>query len=267
MELLPSDVESHTFRVVRKGYDPDEVQAYLKKVAVQMSSLEERAKIALVKADRLERKLFDAQRSADPVAGAYDDAIEIRRRVLAGAEEEADRIRLEANAAVAASAAMVDGYEAPSPDADTVLTASRTEAARIEEEAARLLEAAREQTARADAEGEHILAEARARADRIVASAVATADRTRDERNHLHAGSNRADGSELREPHPGTGEAPQSLTIDLTGETPAIEVSEAPPTDTKPSRYMSRSAGLPRIGESAGSVLQDMEKLRKREAD
>lgn len=259
MELLPSDVEARTFHVVRKGYDADEVQAYLKKVALQMSSLEERAKIALVKADRLERKLFDTQRSADPVAGAYDDALEIRRRVIAEAEAEAERIRQEATAG---GAAFVD---VAIQDDTAAMEGARQEALRLEDEARRLLEDVQARAERAETEAAAVLADARARAERIVASAVATADRTRDERSH--GSTITTDGSRLFEPE--RHQTPASMTVDLTGETPRIEVapSDPVPVDTKPSRYMSRSAGLPRIGDGAGSVLQDMAKVRRRDED
>ncbi|RPI26061.1 MAG: hypothetical protein EHM57_00715 [Actinobacteria bacterium] len=64
--------------------------------------------------------------------------------------------------------------------------------------------------------------------------------------------------------------AEEEVTVDLTAAEEEVTVDltageEDPWVPSKPSRYMSRSAGLPRIGESASSVLGDMQKVRKKE--
>lgn len=268
MELLPADVESMAFRVVQNGYDADEVHAYLKKVAGQMASLEERVTIALVKADRLERKLLDAERTADPIVGAYDDALDRRRRLLAEPEAEADRI---GTAPGGFSEEFRHGATSDAAVADEILEAARAEAARADAEAAALLEQARSMAQRMEDEGAQIVREATARAERIVAAAVATADRSRSERSERSISGPSADGSALREPaFPRLDDAETRITVDLTTEPVTVEVTEREPLQpdqNKPSRYMSRSAGLPRIGEGAGSVLGDMQRVRKKETD
>jgi DivIVA domain-containing protein len=248
MELLPSDVESKTFNVVRTGYDPDEVHAYLKKLGSRMSGLEERAKIAIVKADRLQRKLLDAQRETDPVATAYDDAFEIRRRLLADAEEEAERIRAGATGPADPFRQSEAGPGHAEQEAAEIVDAARAEAARLEEEAQRLVQHARSMAMRMDAESAKALADARAKAEHMIAEA---AERARPPAEEYRP---RADGSALIEPSP-------AIAIAADGDEVTIDLTDRRP-DPKPSRYMSRSAGLPRLGESAGSVLGDMQKVR-----
>ena len=96
MSLNPSDIESHRFREAFRGYDKDDVDEFLDRVAdrinellVERQRLEER--ITTIEADAaesveaerlLKRTLITAQRTAD--------------ETVAEAREEADRMRAEA---------------------------------------------------------------------------------------------------------------------------------------------------------------------------
>ena len=98
MSLNPSDIESHRFREAFRGYDKDDVDEFLDRVAdrinellVERQRLEER--ITSIEADAaesveaerlLKRTLITAQRTAD--------------ETVAEAREEADRMRAEAQA-------------------------------------------------------------------------------------------------------------------------------------------------------------------------
>jgi cell division initiation protein len=127
MELTPSQVTAATFRTVRKGYDPDEVSAFLERAArsleeaqQQATAMEARARAAVA---RLQEITAAAEASASaaeqtlPAPGpdepptvhvAADDAETITRTLLlaqrsadaavADARAEAERILAEARA-------------------------------------------------------------------------------------------------------------------------------------------------------------------------
>ncbi len=172
MELIPSDVEDKTFKVVRKGYDRDQVHIFLREVGYQMSGLAERAKIAAVRADQLEREIHDVRQAADNVAGAYQQALEARRKLLADAEIEAAHIRAAAGGDVPEDLAPL-----PAP----VLTEQQASI-----EAQQILAEAREEASRKDAAAETVLQRALSASERIedekaliVADAVVEADEIR----------------------------------------------------------------------------------------
>jgi cell division initiation protein len=124
MELTPAEVSQATFRITRKGFEPDEVRRYLTEVSraleaaqQQSSAMEARARAALAKlheasqapqspspdeAQAISRALLLAQRTADTtIAEADQKAADI----IAAATAQADEAR---SAAQAESAAMVE---------------------------------------------------------------------------------------------------------------------------------------------------------------
>lgn len=332
MELLPSDVEAQTFRVAKKGYDPDEVHEFLKRVGRQMSTLEERAKIAAVRADQLERKARELEQSQSNVADAYRDALETRKRLIREAEEEAGRIRdsdgdggdfhaptmehaeLEGQRIVAQAKLEAERTHTA---AETVLQRALAASDRIETETQRILDEAREdaETIRDEArvEAEALRSDAAAqlaeqrtgleddqrdliRRVRALQAEVAALEAQRDAAAeappvvHEPAAAEaavtdeptdaptpepaapRMAGGPLREPMMG---APASLdtatevVVDVRDEDAvAVDLAEtdeeSPEPARKQSRYMSRSAKLPHIGDNAGSVLGSMKSLRKK---
>lgn len=162
MELLPSDVETQTFRVAKKGYDRDEVGDFLKKVGRQMSALEERAKIAAVRADQLERKTRELEQSQSNVADAYRDALETRKRLIREAEEEAGRIRTSDDGAPPAVS-----LEHAELEAQRIVAQAKLEAERTHTAAETVLQRALAASDRIETETQRILDEARIEAEAI----------------------------------------------------------------------------------------------------
>lgn len=119
MELSPQSVASTTFKTVKKGYDPDEVRAYLAKLATaiestqaQASAMEARARAAVARLQERTANTTPAGQAAPapvsfPSAGV-DEAGTISRTLLlaqrtadttiAEAEADAKRIREQADA-------------------------------------------------------------------------------------------------------------------------------------------------------------------------
>lgn len=140
MELTPSQLTNATFRTVRKGYDPDEVEAFLEQAASalelaqqQATAMEARARAAVA---RLQEATAAAEQAkADPTPAATpqaavdaEDAETITRTLLlaqrtadstiAEARAEADRLINEARA-----------------EAETTIDSTREMSSRLLEEA------------------------------------------------------------------------------------------------------------------------------------
>lgn len=117
MELTPAAVSQATFRITRKGFEPDEVRRYLVEVSraleaaqQQSSAMEARARAALAKlqeasqvpsgpspdeAQAISRALLLAQRTADATIA---DADRRAGEILAAATAQADEARRSARA-------------------------------------------------------------------------------------------------------------------------------------------------------------------------
>jgi DivIVA domain-containing protein len=106
MELSPQSVSSTTFKIVRKGYDPDEVRAYLGELASsieamqnQTAAMEARARAAVARLQEIAAQAPAApapQPAAEPVV-APDEAETISRTLLL-AQRTADQAVAEAEA-------------------------------------------------------------------------------------------------------------------------------------------------------------------------
>lgn len=144
MDVSPQAVAAATFKTVKKGFDPDEVRAFLAKIAVNLESsqqhaaaMEARARAAIAKMQELAQQASHATppppaaepapvaaRPATEIAAGPDEAETISRTLLL-AQRTADLAisdaKVEAEAIKAAAAA----------DAE----AARAEAARVIEEA------------------------------------------------------------------------------------------------------------------------------------
>lgn len=164
MAHTAAEVEARTFTMVRRGFDPDEVRAFLREVASQLDPF---AAVATQVADVLET----AHRSADTYAAS---------------------VRAEADAYAEATRAAADEYrrdtEARANEAAAATDAAAAErAAALEAEATRRREAVEAACAglRARTEGElraqvsAALDEAQRRLDRLVIAEREVADRLR----------------------------------------------------------------------------------------
>lgn len=89
-ELHPSDVADRRFSIVRRGYDPDEVQRFLGRVAERLRLLEVELQQQGVRAELLER------RSASAAEAAYTRISRHLTDVLRAADVAAASIRAEA---------------------------------------------------------------------------------------------------------------------------------------------------------------------------
>lgn len=112
-ELHPSDVADRRFSIVRRGYDPDEVQRFLGRVAERLRLLEVELQQQGVRAELLER------RSASAAEAAYTRISRHLTDVLRAADLAAASIRAEAEREVrAAMTASAPPGRAPSPVRD-----------------------------------------------------------------------------------------------------------------------------------------------------
>ena len=161
MELSPQAVAAATFKTVKRGYDPDEVRAYLVEVSASLESshqqataMEARARAAIAKlqdvsqhtamgtpieeAQTISRTLLLAQRTADAtVADAQREAESIAKRGQAEAELLAARA---ASDAAAATASAVEQADRLLRDAELEAQQTKTDAHRRAEADVRLLE-------------------------------------------------------------------------------------------------------------------------------
>src|SRR5688572_22425789 len=98
MDESPQAVAGTTFRIVKKGYDPDEVRAYLSNVSRALTaaqehaaSMEARARQAVAKAQELMQ-----QRQATPERGMKLEDTETISRTLLLAQRTADNTTADA---------------------------------------------------------------------------------------------------------------------------------------------------------------------------
>ncbi|MGD9702062.1 MAG: DivIVA domain-containing protein [Acidimicrobiia bacterium] len=131
MDESPQAVAGTTFRIVKKGYDPDEVRAYLSTVSRALTaaqehagSMEARARQAVAKAQELIQ-----QRQATPDRGVKLEDTETISRTLLLAQRTADNTtadaRKEAEKTLAAARA----------ESDTTVAAAKEEALKLVETA------------------------------------------------------------------------------------------------------------------------------------
>lgn len=146
MDLTPQTVAQATFRVARKGYDPDQVRDFLADVARALEASQQQAATMESRARSALAKLQEASQQGS----SSGDLTETISRTLLLAQRAADEARAEAAAEAAATRA------AAAQDAEA-------------------------QRARAEQEAEALVADARATAERMVDSARVEARRARDE--------------------------------------------------------------------------------------
>ncbi len=231
-----STVDDREFQVVRKGYDRDEVRAYLGEVEVSFHQLErwaEDAKARLRVAEEKGRRHYDVDEAMVAVFAA-------KERVLERSRLQAERIEAEAREQAGAD------YEAA---AAAIIGEAEEEARRISEAGLATSERVQyESLGEARAEAERIVEEARAETDRMIEEARAEADRMIKQANATVTSSEDA--------------AADILVVDLTSEGGADDDADDEGTQRR-TLYERRSAGLPSIGEGASEILRSLEILRE----
>jgi cell division septum initiation protein DivIVA len=228
-------VDDREFLVVRKGYDKDQVKAYLGEVEASFRQLErwaEEAKARLRLAEEKGRRHYDVDEAMIAVFAAKD-------RVLERSRLRAERIEAEAREQAGADYedAAAEIIEGAKEEARHIIAGALT-SVRVQYEST--LEEAR-------AEADRMIQEARAEADRMIQEARAEADRLVARSQAIVAGSEDAVGD--------------SLVVDLTHDGGADEAED----DDAPrrTRYERRSAKLPSIGEDASDILRSLKSLRE----
>ncbi len=164
MELSPQAVAAATFKTVKRGYDPDEVRAYLIEVSASLEASHQQATAMEARARAAIAKLQDATQHtgsvpvvapvAAPSVGA-DEAETISRTLLL-AQRTADTTVAQAQAEATSITESAQASAAGATAAARLEAASTLEQARAE--AARLLDEARTEAHRAKTE-QHLRAE------------------------------------------------------------------------------------------------------------
>ena len=117
--LRPSDIIGQRFPAARKGYETDEVDAFLRKVADHVARLQGKLEWQRARSEQLERVTNSAQEAANSRMGRnFQDVV----RAL---DEATSRIRAEAEAEARKRVA------AAHDEADQIVAAARTEAEAI----------------------------------------------------------------------------------------------------------------------------------------
>jgi DivIVA domain-containing protein len=133
--LRPAEIASRRFLVAKKGYEPDEVHAFLKQVSEQLSRLQGEIEWQRARVEHLERRTVRAQEAAYArISRDFVDVVhkadEAASKVRTDAEQEA-RAAMNAARDKAAAIAAISGREA-----EKFLTQARAEAERMVAEAA-----------------------------------------------------------------------------------------------------------------------------------
>jgi DivIVA domain-containing protein len=162
MELSPQAVAAATFKTVKRGYDPDEVRAYLVEVSASLESSHQQATAMEARARAAIAKLQDATQHAG--AAPVPEEAETISRVLLLAQRTADTTIAEARAEAASVTAKAE------VDAAAAIARAEAEAANI--------------TTVARAEATAMVDQANTAAGRLIEEARAEARRTKDE-EHL----------------------------------------------------------------------------------
>ena len=140
-ELRPTDISGQRFTLTRRGYDPDEVQDFLRSVAEHLSRLQGEIEWQRARSEHLERRGSSAQETA------YARLSRVFMDVVRRADEAATRVRI---AAEGESKVRVD---AAREEAARIVIAAQDEADRIrstaQEEAGWLTDQAKEAVERA----------------------------------------------------------------------------------------------------------------------
>jgi cell division septum initiation protein DivIVA len=303
MEFESIDVENYAFDVVRKGYDRLQVEDFLTKISRSMARLEERRKLAEVRTEKAERELDEVRTRAETTiqetvaaraqllgstpssqaAGSEDAAVYATERAQIEAQQIIDKanhhatsIHAEAEAVLAGalstsakinddrtevlgsvSAEREDLMNAAREEADKIRTAAVEEAERTKAEAATRAEEIRRE---AESDATELLNEARVRSVEITASA----ERNREE---LLASAQRSRSAAAATALPGAGadtDDAELIAVDLRDD-PADRELEPLVREPRASRYKSRSANLPHLGDDASSVIGGLESLRTKD--
>mgnify|MGYP000420868806 CR=1 FL=1 len=264
MELSPQAVAAATFRTVKRGYDPDEVRAYLIEVSASLEAAHQQATAMEARARAAIAKLQDATQLAQQTPATTTGPVPVTPAVVpsVGAEEAetisrtlllAQRTADHTVAEAKAEAAQIT--ETAQHEAASVTSAAKLDAAAALEqaraEAARLLDDARAEAHRTKSE-QHLrfeaeVAELERRRETLTADVTAleraTAshrDRLRDVAQQIAQLADRVPSPEqptLSAPDASAAHASPNGRSPITGQVPATgSITSGPSDDTGGSR-------------------------------
>jgi cell division septum initiation protein DivIVA len=127
MDLNPQAVADAQFRIVRKGYDPEQVRPLLAQAAESLRAVESRAQAAESKVSSAEARATDAERRSIEAEARAKAALQAASAVQEGAEDP-DRLRRAILTAQKAADTLVADATA---EAETIRTAAKDEAKKI----------------------------------------------------------------------------------------------------------------------------------------
>lgn len=151
MDTLSTQIASRTFDIVKRGYEPGAVDAYLRKIGDQVGKLEDAIRVGRKHVEALELRTKDVGDADTVVRTAFLAAAESKAKLIAEAETRASEIIADAKRHAATLGAV---------SADTEAESLLFEARRRLEESERSAMARREQAEREAAE---IISAARSR--------------------------------------------------------------------------------------------------------
>jgi len=170
MEPFSREIQEHQFSTALRGYDRAEIDVFLTDCGSHMARLEERLRIAQVRAADCEVELAGLH---GDIEALLQDATDARRIIIEEAKAEAKAIADQSSSvgqsdelthAAATAAAIISEAEAA---ASLLASSSEQERASAEEETARIVRRAEESAAQTQAEADRILDKARMDANSI----------------------------------------------------------------------------------------------------
>jgi DivIVA domain-containing protein len=155
METLSAAIEAREFdRVKKGGYDEGQVDRFMARAAGEALALERKVATAHAKIQTLERYLGETRDMEDAVGAAFVAAADVKNRIIDEAERRAEEILDQARAEASDLSRPHAELEKRFREVDELMAGARAARREADEEAERLLDAAR-------ARAERVIAEAR----------------------------------------------------------------------------------------------------------
>lgn len=150
VEFSPPEIRRKTFQLMRRGFDPQEVGAYLEQLSTHVADVQKRLTAAETTSADMEKELTEARSAEEAVRLTMLAATSAKEEILTAAQKEAESLRK-------TTIAETDALKSSSrEEADRVLGEARREALRLLEASRRDAE---EMVNEARAENEGLIAE------------------------------------------------------------------------------------------------------------
>ncbi|MBT8197186.1 MAG: DivIVA domain-containing protein [Acidimicrobiia bacterium] len=165
-----------SFEYVRRGYDPDTVDAHLTALEGALNDLRAQAKEATVRANTLQRQIETAGQAQISVEAAFLELADTKASMLENARSRAEAILAEAQEQAATMTEQPqETLDKAWVEADAILDGARKEVSKAREEAAALLESAHRKADVTVTDARHealrLLAQAKTEAEGVVTQA------------------------------------------------------------------------------------------------